>query len=216
VEAAVPLDWSDLPGVVVGGLIAAGAGWVQSLTARHDRREEFDVEVKARRTDDAWSRAYERAQEIVTALDDIQRLVHRTGRVSLAFMPEDQDERAAVDAALEHMRAASVYLPNPARERIGDVVALLPRLDELSGSGYIDTWPRSAGRLVIASARDTIGRHLRQEDPGEVSQEVTAYLRGMAGCDADMDAQIERQIAEESAQADLEAPAPPGETPDTP
>jgi hypothetical protein len=194
------LDWSDLPGVVIGGVIAAGAGWVQSLAARRDRREGFDDEVKARRADDAWNRAYERAQEIVTALDDIQRLVHEQGRVSLAFMPEVQDERTAVEAALERMRAASVYLPNPARQRIENVVALLPRLDGLFGSGYIDTWPRSAGRVVIASARDTIGRHLRQEDLGEMSPDVTVFLRGMEDYDSDMDEQIERQIAEQEAQ----------------
>lgn len=201
------LDWSSIPAVVSGGLIAAGAGWVQSIRSRNERRQQFADEIRQRRTDDIWSRSYERAQEIIAALDDVGRVALKPGRVALTFMPDDETERSEVKAALDRIRAASIYLPQPTRTRAEDFVRLVPRLGELLETGYIQDWPRFAGRNAIEATREVLGRYLRQEDPGEFSADMSAYLKALGELNEAQEVEIKRQIAGYSAREALERDA---------
>lgn len=206
----MPLDWSDLPGIVAGGVIAAGAGWLQARSARRDRREEFahevDVrredaadEVKQRRADDAWNRSYERAQEIVAALEDIRRVTVPVNRVSMMFRPTEAADRSVMDTAVERIRAASIYLPSPTRSRVQDGVALLTRVDELSETNYIEVWARTAGTAVLESIRRDVGRYLRQEQPSGISDSIARYLEALVARDQDIEEHLRRQMDGEDA-----------------
>lgn len=199
------LDWSDIPSVVVGGLIATGAGWVQSILSRkgareqaeRDRvaqREQFDAQVKAKRDDDVRARADGKAEEILASLLDLDALLFKRIRIEGDLMPHDADERRAVKTVLARVEVASVYLQQPVRERVGEMLKFLPLVEELHYRGYMAQRPWGVGKRLVASTREALASYLRGEPIAPPTLEVAELGRLNDEMQRDLDAQFEAEM----------------------
>ncbi len=188
------LDWTDLPGVVIGGLIAAGAGWVQAVLAKRDRAAQFESEQEALRQQEVRARADLKADEVVAALDDLSRLYFE-GRIWGDLTPDldDRERRTDIRRALGRIEAASIYLGQPVRGNVEAATRILPTIDELYHRQILDgQYPFPVGRTVIAFARDSVASYLRGEQVPSI-EPLAQYLRMLDELDAEIDHEAQRQ-----------------------
>jgi len=207
----VDLDLSNLPGIVAGGFLAAGAGWLQATTVRRAQREQaeldrverekqFQAEQKARRDEEVRVRADAKADEVIAALDDVRRLLVGKIRLNGSLYPDDHDERKTVQALLAKTELANAYLQQPLRGNIEVALRVLPRLDEMWRDGFTSDSAWSAGRHVLRYARESAARYLRGEEQHPRPEKVAQYERDLAELDQAIADQMERQIAEDNAK----------------
>lgn len=191
-----------LAGTVLGGLIAAGAGWWQAKRQRKWQIEDFERQLAAARDAEVRKRADEKADEVLRELDILDRLL--LGRIRLGFhvWPADDEESKAARQALRNIDRAALYLQQPLRQHVEIVSRVVSDVDQLAQQRFIDDHPRTITWSVIHHARSMVGQYLRGEVvAADLPEEVKTYTDG---ADA-LDEYIERQIAEQEARARDEA-----------
>ena len=112
-DSPLPVDhgamatFGALLGVVLGGLIAAGAGWWQSKRQRTWQREDFALGLQATRDQEVRERADAKADEVLAELQEMETLLLRRpfGRY---IWPDDREERAVVTLSLARLSQAAL------------------------------------------------------------------------------------------------------------
>lgn len=208
------VDWDigQLVATALGGLLAAGAGWLASLQERGQRKEDFQAEVQERRTDVAWDRAYDKADGIVRALERVKGLAFKAGRAGppLFMWGGDDATSKRIAAQLDEIRSASIYLPEPTRGQVQTCVTLLWSIDGMNAMGYLDVWPRSAAYKVIEFGIESVGRHLRQEKPADPPKSIADLVKSMGDYENEIQQQMEEEEQERRATDPDEVTPDPG------
>ncbi|MBO3096396.1 hypothetical protein [Cellulomonas dongxiuzhuiae] len=145
---------------------------------------------KARRDEEVRVRADVKADEVIAALDEVRRILTRTIQFDGTLMPRDPERHKAVRWMVAEVRArAPIYSSR--------FVAIL------RPSSAFCLNRMSCGREASPRVRrDSTARCLRGEPAANVPDDIAQAERDLEALNDHIEAQIERQIAEDAAKHD--------------
>lgn len=191
-----------LVAVVVGGLIAAAAGWWQAHLQRRWQLEDFERAQAAARNAEVRARADKKALEIQVELDILERLLIPRQLLVHYVRPKDPDDRAELRRAVERLARAAALMQMPVRRHVEVAAHILPDADELAWA-WLHVHPRTVVWNVIGNAREAVNRYMRNDDvPDDLPEPVQGYVEAWEALQEDIGRQVERQA--EQTQADTE------------
>lgn len=195
VDANVATLIAGLGGTLLGGLIAAGAGWWQAKRQRGWQLEDFGRQVAAARDAEVRKRADEKAEAVLAELDIVESSLDRT-MFSRDLWPTDQDQRTAAHQALRNVSRAALYLQEPLRQHVEVITTVLPDAEQLAAERFIEDAPRTIAWFLLRHTRTVVSQYLRGEAVSpEFPSRIKLYVKGTAALEDYIEHHIEAQEA---------------------
>ncbi len=182
-----------LAAAALGGVIAATAGWFQARLQRRWQIEDFQRMQAAARDQEVRARADQRAEQILSDLDELEGILLRDVRRYL--WPADRTQLRQARKALTRISKSALYLQQPLRRHVLLATRTLAEADQLVEGRWVSDSPRMIGVVVIRRVRELVARYLRNERvPPELSDRFEQYQIGLNNLDEYIEHQLESQI----------------------
>ncbi|TRW46361.1 hypothetical protein [Georgenia yuyongxinii] len=196
------LDVGTLLSTIIGGFIAVASSWLFGLRQRRWQKEDTERALTATRDAEVRKRADEKADEVLTELDALERLLLGRIRLTGYLWPPDPEVSFAVKDTLNRLGRATQYLQQPLRMHLDLARRILNDADPMRGHGFLREAPVTVGHHVVDHARDIVGKYLRNEPvPPELDERHRNYEKAWQTLQDYNDWMVERAEAEAEAQA---------------
>lgn len=147
----------------------------------------------AARDQEVRARADQRAEQILSDLDELEGILLRDVRRYL--WPADRTQLRQARKALTRISKSALYLQQPLRRHVLLATRTLAEADQLVEGRWVSDSPRMIGVVVIRRVRELVARYLRNERvPPELSDRFEQYQIGLNNLDEYIEHQLESQI----------------------
>jgi hypothetical protein len=149
----------------------------------------------AARDKEVRERADAKADEVVTKLELLEKLLLSSTTLSPYVWPEDREQAREAELAVARLSRAALYLQRPLRRHVEQAARVLRDADQLAGERWVRDLPRTIVYVLILRTRDMVARYLRNEPvPTELSAKQQEYEEGWRRMQDYIDHRLEAQL----------------------